>query len=1629
MQSIANCVPDLDAVVQRRTLDVLSLILQNQHFQHPGYSKSQAQDAPGVGAAPELPLPGRADLVLQGTDEVAAKVLALRTLRTFDFKFHSLTKFAQDCIAPMMFHEDPEVREAACVTTAAILVRPSTRSSSTRVDVSKVSAVILQLLTAGISDRKSKIRCAVINSLGPHLEPFLAKVEVLKMLFVCLYDNNIETRLAAVKCVGKLCNRNPAYVMPALSKLLVQLLNDLTVCAGTKTEVTSMQLLIELINSAPRVIQPYVDAVIAALRSKLGDTDSVVFPMALLGMGELARVDEDSIVEEVPALMQIILEVLKEQSLESQKEAAVRVLGQITRSTGYVIQPYADFPTLMATLFTVLEEASTRSLRMECIKVFGILGALDPYQEKVNRLANQRGVSEELRVQPENSKAAARGQQNDSASHHAVGSEEYFMDLVVSELMAIAYDSSLIHIHVHVIRSCGILVVKAGVKFIPYLPQMVPAFIHMIKSCDDTERHALINELAKIIEVFGVHLRAYIYDIIDLIIQYWLPYKEGKYHASPPRMHNVIMGLIRSLTNALGVELKPHIPRLLKHCMGIFQDGKVSDFDPIYQVLEAIKALVGLLGELLPSAATCTINVVKDYNDTPLAVRAAAVDTLLAMATETRLGLQSTSLLVALCGVIKYDNDLRDKVFELLMALVEGMGDDYVKFGHQRMVESMMNEVLSPEHLAEYSRVVMRTLSGSRVVGNKSSKRGLPLTTVQESVSQGESNLATQEYIINLAKQASGVSSAFELDSEDWMNRLIKMVYKESQSTAIAACQGLAEAYAPFARKVFKAAFTSCWVVLDDAARAQLAEGLERAMQHNQVFMQLMLNVAEFMSHYSTPIAALFSQPVLGRMNLQCHTYAKALRYKETEFSGEFNIALLHAGQRTKAVKASSELLVLIEDMIKVNQSLQEPEAARGIMAFVRTNMEEVSSADSQPAEEIIPPSWYEKLDEWDKALEAYEKRLEINPQDFEMALGRMRCLDNLGKWQELHDLVEGAWPHATNEQRQKAAQMACSAAAGLGVWEAIETYLTAIPTEDVDHSLYGAMMAIYNNDFCKADDFIGQARDRLEPTLISLWQESYSRGHTNMVKVQMLAELDEISTYKQTTDEAVQISIRRTWSKRLLGCQYNIDVWLPILKVRSLVLQPEDDIDVWLSYCGLCRKQGEAAGSKALGLERSHINLVQLLGCDPSAQPQYALPTTLPRVTYAYIKWMWVNSQTDEAIQHLYHLIDVLSNDQQEENQNEQLLARCYHKLGQWRAQPFLESAGQMSSEITDDTINGILESFHFATLYDRSWYKAWHAWAFMSYEAVSYYERTDQPQQRLTHAIMAITGFFNSIGLCESSNLQDTLRLLTLWFKYGGSPEVSSTIAAGVNSVLIDTWVQVIPQLIARIQVADPKLRASIHDILVQVGRCHPQALVFPLTVASHNHTLDKRREAAELLLSKIAEHSPELVDQALMVSKELIRVAILWSELWFEGLDEAGRHYSERNFDAMFAVLQPLHMKLNDIGAAATISESEFIDAYGADLREAWEKCLKYKKYSNRKDLESAWDHYHQVYRMISRSLPMLTSLDLRGVRPSSTSFLPRFSRTFSRSLPPHTSARVVTCCNMCPLLVGCRLVLAV
>lgn len=73
-----------------------------------------------------------------------------------------------------------------------------------------------------------------------------------------------------------------------------------------------------------------------------------------------------------------------------------------------------------------------------------------------------------------------------------------------------------------------------------------------------------------------------------------------------------------------------------------------------------------------------------------------------------------------------------------------------------------------------------------------------------------------------------------------------------------------------------------------------------------------------------------------------------------------------------------------------------------------------------------------------------------------------------------------------------------------------------------------------------------------------------------------MLGELEEIIKYKQLHDNPkAQSFIRNTWVKRIKGCIKTVDVWQRILKVRSLVVSPKEDMEIWIKFANLCRKGG----------------------------------------------------------------------------------------------------------------------------------------------------------------------------------------------------------------------------------------------------------------------------------------------------------------------------------------------------------------------------------------------------------------------------------------------------------------------
>lgn len=70
--------------------------------------------------------------------------------------------------------------------------------------------------------------------------------------------------------------------------------------------------------------------------------------------------------------------------------------------------------------------------------------------------------------------------------------------------------------------------------------------------------------------------------------------------------------------------------------------------------------------------------------------------------------------------------------------------------------------------------------------------------------------------------------------------------------------------------------------------------------------------------------------------------------------------------------------------------------------------------------------------------------------------------------------------------------------------------------------------------------------------------------------------------------------------------------------------------------------------------------------------------------------------------------------------------------------------------------------------------------------------------------------------------------LNLLTIWFRHGVVPEVHEVLLNGevnIGSVNLDSWLGVVPQLMACINHRDDSCREALHDLLQDLGRKHPQ------------------------------------------------------------------------------------------------------------------------------------------------------------------------------------------------------------
>ncbi|WVQ75374.1 hypothetical protein IAR50_004994 [Cryptococcus sp. DSM 104548] len=1542
LDSFASHIPPLLRTIQERLLDMLSMILTGQPYRPLG------APAPRGGRDVNLLQTSAGG---QSTDTIK---LALHLLGAFDFSGHTLNEFVRDAALPYLEHDSLDVRREAIQASTQLFINDPICHQTSSHSVEIVSDVLEKLLTVAITDPNSSIRRTVLDSLDEKFDRHLAQADDIRCLFIALNDEVFQNRERAIAIIGRLAHHNPAYVMPHLRKSLINIVTELEYSTNARQKEESAKLLCLLIAAAAGLVKSYAPTILSVLLRTASNPESSVAVQAecLKCIGELARVAGEELVPSVKQILVLVIDMLNDQSSSAKRDTALKTLGQIASNAGEVIRPYADYPQLMGLLFRFLRSESNLDVRQETIRTIGMLGALDPFKHKT--LLGDVGDPIDEGTTSRVNDIVLLNQHNSSVN------DEFFQTVVIHSLVNVLHDPAYKD-HYQAVEAIMMIFRTQGLRCVNFLPQIVPAFLNVIRIAHSSRTELYFKQLAQFISIVKQHIRNYLNEIFELIHEFWNPNST---------LQITIISLVEAIAKAVEGEFKAYLPKLLQQILRSFDGDLSAKHLPelrLNTLLQILKAFY-VFGESIEDYLHLVLPVIVRSFENPAApdsLRIASLRTTGQLCRKVNFSDHASQIIHPLVRTLGHSSEeLRQTAMETLSVLVLQFGPDYAIFIPMVNKALVENKITHPG----YEALVTKLLNRERLPPDLGPVERYLNDTSSEPVAADQVPLKVNQQALKLAWDCSHLLTT--TSRTEWISWIIGLgheMMRESPSQAIRAARSLALSSVAFTKELFNVAFYSCWQELFESYQEDLWHNLDRAIKKEDVpgdVVNMILGATQFLEHDEKEVA--IESRVLGSVAANYQALAVALHYKEQEFF----------------IDPSKEV---IEDLIDVNQKLQQSDAAWGTLEWAQTHMGMTTEVE-----------WYEKLGRWEEALQVWNQR-DSDPTttftEWEITEGKVTCLHAIGEWEQLSDFVQARWANRTAEEKKLLSPLAAAASWSLKQWDLMDDYISAMKGDGADRAFFKAILAVHRNQIPQALRQIAKARERLDPELTTLTGDSYGRAYDTVVRIQMLAELEEIIAYKDHADEPVRQEMQRqTWKKRLDGCQRDVEVWQRILQVRSLVLKPNEDMDTWIEFADLCRTSDR--------LNLAEKTLASLVGFSyPSMEDTRGRAP--PPIIFAYLRMIWAKNlqsgsreERFETLQHLREFTDQLTDDvgigardangslmlpdQKAYGSYTKLLAQCHVELGQWQAQV---RENQASNDPT-----GILQDYSLATELDPEWYQAWHTWALANFQVITQLEVSQQglsPGHFTTYIIPAVGGFLKSISLSPGNSLQDTLRLLTLWFTYGYSSGVTAAVMQGLPTVNVDVWLEVIPQIIARIQTPRQSIQQLIIQLLKDIGKAHPQALIYPLTVASKSN-VSARRTVAQNITHKMREHSQKIVDQAELVSTELIRAAILWHEMWHDGLEEASKHYfGDQDIPGMLAVLEPLH----DIVEAGpqTLRETSFIQSFGHDLRNAREHLKRYRMNSDSNEIQQAWELYYQVFQRLVKQLKLLNVVELQYVSP--------------------------------------------
>ena len=686
-----------------------------------------------------------------------------------------------------------------------------------------------QIIEFTTADDSAKVRNSFLISVSPIHYKYLVHPIFFHFFQTLSHDTSLNVRKNCFKLIKELIQFSPIYVHSILRYSLIGTLYSLKCSNSLDLLVKNAYVLPSLISASSSLLKIYSSTIIPIFIQILNqnyETENMItnlFDYSLRAklstyffksLNVMTLENYNYVSPYMKDIMKISNSILKEWGNKKLKLSILSLIFNYNKLKGEPLSTLNATPEILSTIFSLIEKSSSRSLRIQCLKVIGLFGAISS-----KRLQPQVIISQD-------------DDNDDETDLFLIGTtlsfNDYFLEITFKQLKLILSDNSLNNLKIKAL-SCAIEALNTK-SIIPgdYFPQLVPIVLDEVEKGKSSQSFMLLQRL---ILIMGQRTVQFVPEIMNIIHKVW-----------DTSLMTEILSVVAALVNQVGPDFSPYATKLITDLLDVLSSSIIPH--PEY----ALKC-IPLLASICPSFPHlsqlmiphfCNIIMLKETGNE---IKVCTLKSLRFLVQNTKPGENTTSVIrIAINYCVSPNKDLSEAAFQVLYSIMIRLGSNFNNYTH-RTVEKLTQNKIIPKEFADINTAVM--------LGKQLQFKDFPFINTESLLPPFKKNIESQE-IPNmrlLFDQYTLSNLQTPKHWQTWFNGFILSFIKSSPCISIRVCYELASAYRPLANKLFFPSFLSVWIHLNEDMQSSLSLSIQLILGRPNIPSDILRSFAKLIEY------------------------------------------------------------------------------------------------------------------------------------------------------------------------------------------------------------------------------------------------------------------------------------------------------------------------------------------------------------------------------------------------------------------------------------------------------------------------------------------------------------------------------------------------------------------------------------------------------------------------------------------------------------------------------------------------------------------------------------------------------------------------------------------------------------